>query len=167
MITLYGAVGAIGAQTMSAQTISAQQTMSAQEVQSDKFRETDRGYAMCGNATGHTYHCDWDGSALSFQVDVTWVWSSSDKRLKKNIEAINQDYIDAVGSVDLFQYNLNRQGYSDNKNGNRIKKQNCLQDTNRIRHKWRLLGWNLQALNKGKINSLTIRFTEHGRYFNP
>jgi hypothetical protein len=113
MITLYGAVGAIGAQIMSAQTISAQQTMSAQEVQSDKFRETDRGYAMCGNATGHTYHCNWDGSALSFQVDVTWVWSSSDKRLKKNIKAINQDYIDAVGSVDLFQYNLNRQGYSD------------------------------------------------------
>lgn len=113
MITLYGAVGAIGAQTMSAQTISAQQTMRAQEVQSDKFRETDRGYAMCGDATGHAYHCDWDGSALSFQVDVTWVWSSSDKRLKKNIKAINQDYIDAVGSVDLFQYNLNRQGYSD------------------------------------------------------
>lgn len=113
MITLYGAVGAIGAQTMSAQTISAQQTMSAQEVRSDKFRETDRGYAMCGDATGHTYHCDWDGSALSFQVDVTWVWSSSDKRLKKNIKAINQDYIDAVGSVNLFQYNLNRQGYSD------------------------------------------------------
>lgn len=113
MITLYGAVGAIGAQTMSAQTISAQQTMRAQEVQSDKFRETDRGYAMCGDATGHTYHCDWDGSALSFQVDVAWVWSSSDKRLKKNIKAINQDYIDAVGSVNLFQYNLNRQGYSD------------------------------------------------------
>lgn len=113
MITLYGAVGAIGAHTMSAQTISAQQTMRAQEVQSDKFRETDRGYAMCGDATGHTYHCDWDGSALSFQVDVTWVWSSSDKRLKKNIKAINQDYIDAVGSVNLFQYNLNRQGYSD------------------------------------------------------
>lgn len=102
LITLYGATGSIGAQTMY-----------AQEIDSDKFRETDRGYAMCGNATGHTYHCDWDGSALSFQVDVTWVWSSSDKRLKKNIKAINQDYIDAVGSVDLFQYNLNRQGYSD------------------------------------------------------
>ena len=102
LITLYGATGSIGAQTMY-----------AQEIGSDKFRETDRGYAMCGNATGHTYHCDWDGSALSFQVDATWVWSSSDKRLKKNIKAINQDYIDAVGSVDLFQYNLNRQGYSD------------------------------------------------------
>lgn len=102
LITLYGVTGSIGAQTMY-----------AQEIGSDKFRETDRGYAMCGDATGHTYHCGWNGSALSFQVDTTWVWSSSDKHLKKNIEAINQDYIDAVGSVDLFQYNLNRQGYSD------------------------------------------------------
>lgn len=102
LITLYGVTGSIGAQTMY-----------AQEIGSDKFRETDRGYAMCGDATGHTYHCGWNGSALSFQVDTTWVWSSSDKHLKKNIKAINQDYIDAVGSVDLFQYNLNRQGYSD------------------------------------------------------
>lgn len=102
LITLYGATGSIGAQTMY-----------AQEIGSDKFRETDRGYAMCGNATGHKYHCDWDDTALWFQVDDAWVWSSSDKRLKKNIKAINQDYIDAVGSVDLFQYNLNRQGYSD------------------------------------------------------
>lgn len=102
LITLYGTTGSIGAQTMY-----------AQEIQSDKFREPSRGYAMCGDATGHTYHCGWNGSALSFQVDITWVWSSSDKRLKKNIEAINQDYIDAVSSVDLFQYNLNRQGYSD------------------------------------------------------
>lgn len=102
LITLYGTTGSIGAQTMY-----------AQEIQSDKLREPDRGYAMCGDTTGHTYHCDWDNTALWFQVDVTWVWSSSDKRLKKNIKAINQDYIDAVGSVDLFQYNLNRQGYSD------------------------------------------------------
>lgn len=102
LITLYGTTGSIGAQTMY-----------AQEIQSDKFREPNRGYAMCGDATRHTYHCGWNGSALSFQVDTTWVWSSSDKRLKKNIKAINQDYIDAVSSVDLFQYNLNRQGYSD------------------------------------------------------
>ena len=102
LITLYGTTGSIGAQTMY-----------AQEIQSDKFREPDRGYAMCGDTTRHTYHCSWDGSALSFQVDTIWAWSSSDKRLKKNIKAINQDYIDAVGSVDLFQYNLNRQGYSD------------------------------------------------------
>lgn len=102
LITLYGTTGSIGAQTMY-----------AQEIQSDKFREPNRGTAMCGDATGHTYHCDWDDTALWFQVDDAWVWSSSDKRLKKNIKAINQDYIDTVGSVDLFQYNLNRQGYSD------------------------------------------------------
>lgn len=103
VITLYGPFGIIGAKILNA----------ASYVESPKFRESDGGYAMCGDTTEHTYHCDWDGSALSFQVDDTWVWSSSDKRLKKNIKAINQDYIDAVGSVDLFQYNLNRQGYSD------------------------------------------------------
>ena len=103
VITLGGPFGSIGAKMLSV----------ADYVQSPKFQESDRGYAMCGDTTEHKYHCGWDGSALSFQVDVTWVWSSSDKRLKKNIGAINQDYIDAVGSVDLFQYNLNRQGYSD------------------------------------------------------
>jgi len=103
VISLYGPFGSIGAKILNA----------ASYMESPKFRESDGGYAMCGDTTGHTYHCDWDGSALSFQVDDTWVWSSSDKRLKKNIKAINQDYIDAVGSVDLFQYNLNRQGYSD------------------------------------------------------
>lgn len=103
VITLGGPFGSIGAKMLSA----------ADYVQSPKFQESGRGYAMCGDTTEHKYHCGWDGSALSFQVDDTWVWSSSDKRLKKNIGAINQDYIDAVGSVDLFQYNLNRQGYSD------------------------------------------------------
>lgn len=112
-LVLDGVTGAMSTQAMAAQTISAQIINNVNEIQSDKFREPARGYAMCGSTVEHTYHCKWDGSALSFQVDVTWVWSSSDKRLKKNIKAINQDYIDAVGSVNLFQYNLNRQGYSD------------------------------------------------------
>lgn len=103
VISLYGPFGSIGANMLSV----------ADYVQSPKFRESDGGYAMCGDTTEHKYHCGWNGSALSFQVDNTWVWSSSDKHLKKNIKAINQDYIDAAGSVDLFQYNLNRQGYSD------------------------------------------------------
>lgn len=112
-LVLDGVTGAMSTQAMAAQTISAQIINNVNEIQSDKFKEPARGYAMCGSTVEHTYHCKWDGSALSFQVDVTWVWSSSDKRLKKNIKAINQDYIDAVGSVNLFQYNLNRQGYSD------------------------------------------------------
>ena len=112
-LSLDGVTGAMGTPTIGARTLSANMITGAQEVQSDRFTETARGYAMCGSTVEHTYHCKWDGSALSFQVDVTWVWSSSDKRLKKNIKAINQDYIDAVSSADLFQYNLNRQGYSD------------------------------------------------------
>lgn len=108
-VTINAVLGTIGSTNMiSSNYVQAQTYMMA-----PKFRDSERGYAVCGDTTDHTYHCNWDGSALSFQVDVTWVWSSSDKRLKKNIKAINQDYIDAVGSVDLFQYNLNRQGYSD------------------------------------------------------
>ena len=104
IISLYGPFGSVGANILRA----------ADYVQSPRLKEEGRGYAMCGDTTGHTYHCDWkNDTTLSFQVDDTWVWSSSDKRLKKNIKAINQDYIDAVGSVNLFQYNLNRQGYSD------------------------------------------------------
>lgn len=102
LITLYGVTGSIGAQTMY-----------AQEIGSDKFRETDRGYAMCGDTTGHTYHCNWDGTKLWFEVDDTWVWNSSDKRLKKNIRSIQDEYISAIGAVDLVQYNLNRENYSD------------------------------------------------------
>lgn len=82
-------------------------------VTSAKFLESNRGYCMCGHAEGHTYHCDWDGTTLWFEVDETWVWNSSDKRLKKNIESIKDGYIDSIGNVDLVQYNLNRESYSD------------------------------------------------------
>lgn len=78
-----------------------------------RFQENNKGYAMCGSNTGHTYHCSWDESTLWFEVDDTWVWNSSDKRLKKNIESISNDYIEAIGAVDLVQYNLNRENYSD------------------------------------------------------
>lgn len=102
LITLYGTTGSIGAQTMY-----------AQEIQSDKFRESAGGYAMCGDTTEHTFHCNWDGTKLWFEVDNTWVWNSSDKRLKKNIQSIQDEYICAIGAVDLVQYNLNRENYSD------------------------------------------------------
>ena len=36
-----------------------------------------------------------------------------DKRLKKNVNLINDEYIEAIGSVDLVQYNLERENYSD------------------------------------------------------
>lgn len=82
-------------------------------VTSAKLQESNKGYAMCGTSTGHTYHCSWDETALWFEVDDTWVWNSSDKRLKKNIQSIQDEYISAIGAVDLVQYNLNRENYSD------------------------------------------------------
>lgn len=103
VISLYGPFGSIGAKTLSV----------ADYVESPKFRERDGGYAMCGDTTEHTYHCNWDGTKLWFEVDNTWVWNSSDKRLKKNIRSIQDEYISAIGAVDLVQYNLNRENYSD------------------------------------------------------
>lgn len=94
-------------------TCSLEALEASNSVTSAKLQESNKGYAMCGTSTGHTYHCEWDGTILWFEVDDTWVWNSSDKRLKKNIESISNDYIEAVGSVDLIQYNLNRANYSD------------------------------------------------------
>ena len=73
------------------------------------------GYVMHGCDSGaHKYMCWWDNAALHFYVDTTAVWSSSDRRLKKNIVAICDDYIDAIGQVEMVQYYLNRPGYRDN-----------------------------------------------------
>jgi hypothetical protein len=73
------------------------------------------GYVMHGWDSGaHKYMCWWDNAALHFYVDTTAVWSSSDRRLKKNIVAICDDYIDAIGQVEMVQYYLNRPGYRDN-----------------------------------------------------
>jgi len=73
------------------------------------------GYAMHGWDSGaHLYSCWWDNSALHFYVDKTNVWTSSDRRLKKDITQIKNAYIEAVGKVDLVQYRLNRPGYHDN-----------------------------------------------------
>lgn len=71
------------------------------------------GFAITGTGQSHHYAVNWNGSSLQFKVDDTWVWSSSDRRLKKNVTSIREAYIDAVGRVELCQYNLNRIGMSD------------------------------------------------------
>ena len=116
-IQIFGPLGTIWAKSaiMSASYIEADGGFRSENggVSAKSFKENDRGYCMCGHAEGHTYHCDWDGTTLWFEVDETWVWNSSDKRLKKNIESIKDGYIDSIGNVDLVQYNLNRESYSD------------------------------------------------------
>ena len=94
-------------------SVRAPKVSASESVVSPQFQESGRGTAMAGHVAGHTYHCDWDGTALWFEVDDTWVWNSSDKRLKKNIQSIQGEYISAIGAVDLVQYNLNRENYSD------------------------------------------------------
>ena len=75
--------------------------------------EFDSRYAMRGNDWKHSYATQWTGSELQFKVDDTWVWSSSDERLKKNVSQIMDEYIDAIGHVNLVQYNIDRALYSD------------------------------------------------------
>lgn len=62
----------------------------------------------------HSYNCWWDGSKLHFCVDKGDIWNSSDIRLKRDISSIRDEYIEAVGKVDMVQYRINRQGYNDN-----------------------------------------------------
>lgn len=114
VITLYAGLGG----SISTKWIKGQYIEAHKEFRAPLFWEyssdgTMRGYAMMGDNTGHKYHCNWTGSELQFEVDTTWVWSSSDKRLKKNIQSVQDEYIEAIGSVDLVQYNLNRENYSD------------------------------------------------------
>lgn len=73
------------------------------------------GYAMHGwDSASHLYSCWWDNSSLHFYVDSINIWTSSDRRLKKDIAQIKNAYIEAIGKVDLVQYRLNRPGYHDN-----------------------------------------------------
>lgn len=53
---------------------------------------------------GHEIYFRWNGSSLIAAVDVTDVWSTSDRRLKDLIETINNDYLDAIGSVEIKQF---------------------------------------------------------------
>lgn len=74
-----------------------------------------KGYVMHGWDQGaHNYNCWWDGSKLHFCVDKGDIWNSSDIRLKRDISSIRDEYIEAVGKVDMVQYRINRQGYNDN-----------------------------------------------------
>lgn len=56
------------------------------------------------NGTYHDIFFQWNGASLIATVDVTQVWSTSDRRLKDKIDDISDDYIDAIGSADIKQF---------------------------------------------------------------
>ena len=59
----------------------------------------------------HTYHLNWTGSQLQFWVDNTNVGTLSDKRLKKEIQEIDNDFIKAIEEIEMKQFKIaNRNG---------------------------------------------------------
>lgn len=63
------------------------------------------GYpAVRVNGTYHDIFFQWNGASLIATVDVTQVWSTSDRRLKDQIDDISDDYIDAIGSAEIKQF---------------------------------------------------------------
>ena len=63
------------------------------------------GYpAVRVNGSYHNIYFQWNGASLIATVDVTQVWSTSDRRLKDQIDTISDDYIDAIGSADIKQF---------------------------------------------------------------
>ncbi len=60
---------------------------------------------------GHTYHLTWTGSQLQFWVDNINVGTLSDKRLKKEIQEIDNDFIKAIEEIEMKQFKIaNRNG---------------------------------------------------------
>lgn len=69
------------------------------------------GYTMNGKDTGHKYMCHWTGSQLQFFVDVTNVGTLSDKRLKTEIQDIDEYFIKIIDEVEMKQFKVaNRNG---------------------------------------------------------
>lgn len=69
------------------------------------------GTVMYGKETGHDYRCHWTGSQLQFWVDSTNVGTLSDKRLKSEIQDIDEDFINIINEVEMKQFKVaNRNG---------------------------------------------------------
>lgn len=76
-----------------------------------EYQVRDGGTVMYGKYTGHKYRCHWTGSQLQFWVDETNVGTLSDKRLKTEIQDIDEDFIKAIKEVEMKQFKIaNRNG---------------------------------------------------------
>ena len=69
------------------------------------------GYPVIGYRDQHKYFLDWTGSQLQFYVDGVYVGTLSDKRLKTEIQDIDEDFIKAIEEVEMKQFKVaNRNG---------------------------------------------------------
>ena len=70
-----------------------------------------QGQKLVYGENGHRYHLDWTGSRLNFWVDTTNVGTLSDKRLKTEIQDIDEDFIKAIEEIEMKQFKVaNRNG---------------------------------------------------------
>lgn len=70
-----------------------------------------QGKKLVYGQDGHMYYLDWTGSKLNFWVDTTNVGTLSDKRLKTEIQDIDEDFIKAIEEVEMKQFKVaNRNG---------------------------------------------------------
>lgn len=79
------------------------------------FDRAYNGYSVVGaNNSANRYQIEWDGgTGFKFFVDGLYKNAISDERLKKDIRPIVDDYLKAVGSVDMVQFRLNRDDADD------------------------------------------------------
>lgn len=69
------------------------------------------GKVMYGKDTSHIYMCHWTGSQLQFYVDGQNVGTLSDKRLKTEIQDIDEDFIKIIDEIEMKQFKIaNRNG---------------------------------------------------------
>lgn len=70
-----------------------------------------QGKKLVYGQDGHMYYLDWTGSKLNFWVDTTNVGTLSDKRLKTEIQDIDEDSIKAIEEIEMKQFKVaNRNG---------------------------------------------------------
>lgn len=70
-----------------------------------------QGQKLVYGQDGHRYYLDWTGSRLNFWVDTTNVGTLSDKRLKTEIQDIDEDFIKAIEEIEMKQFKVaNRNG---------------------------------------------------------
>ena len=80
-------------------------------IEAKAFQLENAGYAVHGKDTGQVYKVHWTGSQLQFWVDSTNVGTLSDKRLKTDIEFIDDDLIKAIEEIEMKQFKIaNRNG---------------------------------------------------------
>ena len=71
----------------------------------------DAGTVMYGMNDNNKYRCYWTSTQLQFWVDETNVGTLSDKRLKKEIKDIDEDFIKAIEEVEMKEFKVaNRNG---------------------------------------------------------